>query len=69
MKIYTERTLQLSNSVLAIGALDGVHRGQQALIKRARNRPNKVGAPLVVCTFNPPLNVYFKNTMLLTPLT
>lgn len=68
MKIFTNRTLQLSNSVLAIGALDGVHRGHQALIKRARNHANKVGVPLVVYTFDPPPNVYFKNNMLLTPL-
>jgi riboflavin kinase/FMN adenylyltransferase len=60
--------LQLSKSVLTIGALDGVHRGHQALINRARNHANDLGVPLVVYTFDPPPKVYFKNTILLTPL-
>jgi riboflavin kinase/FMN adenylyltransferase len=69
VEVYTDGKLRLSCSVLAIGALDGVHRGHQALIKHAKNHANRVGVPLVVYTFDPPPNVYFKNTMLLTPLT
>lgn len=68
MQVHTDRTLQLSKSVLTIGALDGVHRGHQALIGHARKHANELGVPLVVYTFDPPPKVYFKNTMLLTPL-
>ncbi|MCH6268518.1 FAD synthetase family protein [Bacillus sp. FJAT-50051] len=68
MKVHTTRSLQLSKSVLAIGALDGVHRGHQVLIQRARSHANKLGVPLVVYTFDPPPKVFFKNLLLLTPL-
>lgn len=68
MKVHADRTLQLSKSVLTIGALDGVHRGHQALINRARNHANELEVPLVVYTFEPPPKVYFKNTIQLTPL-
>lgn len=39
--------------VLAIGAFDGVHRGHQALIERARQEADKRGARLGVLTFSP----------------
>ncbi|WP_050979088.1 FAD synthetase family protein [Bacillus methanolicus] len=69
MRIHTERTLQLPASVLTIGALDGVHLGHQTLISRAKERAKELEVPLVVYTFDPPPRVYFKNTLLLTPLT
>ncbi|MET3322289.1 FAD synthetase family protein [Peribacillus butanolivorans] len=68
MQVHTDRALQLSKSVLTIGALDGVHRGHQALICHARKHANLLGVPLVVYTFDPPPKVYFKNAMQLTQL-
>lgn len=68
MKVHTSGSLQLSKSVLTIGALDGVHRGHQVLIRKGLNRSQKLGVPLVVYTFDPPPRVYFQHALLLTPL-
>lgn len=40
-------------SVLAIGNFDGVHRGHQALLRRARAVAEPLGVPVVVLTFEP----------------
>ena len=37
----------------AIGALDGVHRGHQAVIASARQAAERLGAPLAVISFAP----------------
>lgn len=37
----------------AIGALDGVHRGHQAVIASARQAAERLGAPLAVVSFDP----------------
>lgn len=66
--VHSDRTLQLSKSVVTIGALDGVHRGHQELISHARKHANELGVPLVVYTFDPPPKVHFKNKIQLTPL-
>lgn len=68
MQVHGEGSLQLPASVLTIGALDGVHKGHQALIKTAKVRAVELGVPLVVYTFDPPPRVYFKNVTLLSPL-
>ncbi|OIK14980.1 FAD synthetase [Bacillus sp. MUM 116] len=68
MQTVVEGALQLPASVLTIGALDGVHKGHQALIKTAKERATELGVPLVVYTFDPPPRVYFKNAMLLSSL-
>lgn len=39
--------------VVAIGVLDGVHRGHQRLLARARTLADERGQPLVVVTFDP----------------
>lgn len=68
MQVNTPRTLQLPASVLTIGALDGVHRGHQEMIRLARARAKELGVPLVVYTFDPPPRVYFQHTILLSSL-
>lgn len=42
-----------AGSVVCIGAFDGLHRGHQALIGRARTRARELGLPLVVLSFEP----------------
>lgn len=39
--------------MVCIGAFDGLHRGHQALIDRARNRAGEFGLPLVCLSFEP----------------
>lgn len=60
MEIHTPGTLKLPVSVLTIGALDGIHRGHQALLLKAKERAEKLGVPFVVYTFDPPPKVFFK---------
>lgn len=43
----------LERSVVTIGVFDGVHRGHQVILGRARERADALGAPLVVVTFDP----------------
>lgn len=68
MQTHAPGTLQISASVLTIGALDGVHRGHQELIRQAHQRAQQLGVPLVVYTFDPPPRVYFQKVLLLTAL-
>ncbi|MGQ0624056.1 MAG: bifunctional riboflavin kinase/FAD synthetase [Sporichthyaceae bacterium] len=39
--------------VVAIGVLDGVHRGHALLLARARERARELGQPFIVVTFDP----------------
>jgi riboflavin kinase/FMN adenylyltransferase len=48
-----------AGSVVCIGAFDGLHRGHQALIGRARARARELGLPLVVLSFEPLPREYF----------
>lgn len=41
------------SSVVTIGNFDGVHRGHQALLRRAVERAKELGVPSVVFTFDP----------------
>ncbi|RNB89781.1 FAD synthetase [Brevibacillus fluminis] len=66
MHVHPPQTLQLPASVLTIGALDGVHRGHQELIRHGRERARELGVPLVVYTFDPPPRIYFQHSLLLT---
>src|SRR3984957_12843805 len=40
-------------SVVTIGAFDGVHRGHQRIVSRARETASELGLPVVVVTFDP----------------
>lgn len=48
-----------AGSVVCIGAFDGLHRGHQALIGRARGRARELGLPLAVLSFEPLPREYF----------
>lgn len=39
--------------IVTIGTFDGVHRGHQHLLRRARRRADELGLPLLVVTFEP----------------
>jgi riboflavin kinase / FMN adenylyltransferase len=41
------------SSVVTIGVFDGVHRGHQAIVSRAREVAGELGLPVVVVTFDP----------------
>jgi riboflavin kinase/FMN adenylyltransferase len=43
----------LTSSVVAIGVFDGVHRGHQELISKAKDIATSISIPLVAVTFNP----------------
>ena len=40
---------------MIVGTFDGVHRGHQRLLHRARQHADRRGLPLVAVTFDPPL--------------
>jgi len=44
---------ELKGAAVALGAFDGVHRGHQAVIGRAREAAQAMGAPLAVVSFDP----------------
>lgn len=46
-------------SVAVLGNFDGVHRGHQAVIGKAREQADRLGAPLSVVTFEPHPRAYF----------
>ncbi|UFJ41091.1 FAD synthetase [Brevibacillus humidisoli] len=66
MKVYVDETPDLSRSVIAIGAFDGVHRGHQAVIRQAVKHSKMLGVPSVVYTFDPPPRHYFQSARILT---
>ncbi|MGG3625281.1 FAD synthetase family protein [Bacillus gobiensis] len=68
MKVHAPGTLQLPASVLTIGALDGVHKGHQSLVRKAKERASELKVPFVIYTFDPPPKVFFKGSSLLTTL-
>ena len=47
-----KRLIPAGPIVLAMGFFDGVHRGHQAVIKRAREIAREKGLPLVVLTYD-----------------
>ncbi|RST77141.1 FAD synthetase family protein [Siminovitchia acidinfaciens] len=68
MRIYSCDTLNLTASVLVIGAFDGVHRGHQQLIRQAKTQADWMQVPLVVYTFDPPPRVHFQKKLQLASL-
>jgi riboflavin kinase / FMN adenylyltransferase len=66
MKAHVYTPLELPNSIVAIGAFDGVHRGHQAVIRHAVQRARKLRVPSVVYTFDPPPRVFFQGVRMLT---
>ncbi|WP_246145540.1 FAD synthetase [Bacillus rubiinfantis] len=68
MEFYTPGILRLPASVVTIGALDGVHKGHQALLSKAKEQAEKFGVPFVVYTFDPPPKVFFKKGQMISTL-
>lgn len=68
MEIHDPGNIKLPESILTIGALDGIHKGHQLLLNTAKERAKKLGVPFVVYTFDPPPKVYFTDCSLLTTL-
>ncbi|WP_046180110.1 FAD synthetase family protein [Domibacillus tundrae] len=66
MKIFKNGELTLSQSVVTIGAFDGIHIGHQSLITKAVSRAQELNVPSVVYTFDPPPRAYFQKQMILT---
>jgi len=68
LKIYKPGALKLPASVITIGALDGVHKGHQALLRKTKEQAKKLGIPFVIYTFDPPPKVFLKDCLMLTTL-
>lgn len=66
MESHVYSSLELPQSIVAIGAFDGVHRGHQVVIRQAVQRGRKLKVPSVVYTFDPPPRVYFQGARMLT---
>jgi riboflavin kinase/FMN adenylyltransferase len=57
---YDDVTAESKGAVVAIGNFDGVHRGHQALIARARAHADARGAPMGVLAFEPHPQEFFR---------
>jgi riboflavin kinase / FMN adenylyltransferase len=66
MEAHIYSSLELPQSIVAIGAFDGVHRGHQAVIRQAVQKGRKLKLPSVVYTFDPPPRVFFQGARMLT---
>ncbi|MDM5154615.1 adenylyltransferase/cytidyltransferase family protein [Bacillus sp. DX1.1] len=66
--IHEEGVLELQQSVVAIGAFDGVHKGHQAVIRSAVEKAKELEVVSVVYTFDPPPRSYFQGARVLTTL-
>ncbi|KAA0565194.1 FAD synthetase [Rossellomorea aquimaris] len=62
------QSLTLPQSIITIGAFDGVHKGHQSVITHVVHESKKRGIPSVVYTFDPPPRAYFQGAKILTTL-
>ncbi|MBX9576056.1 MAG: bifunctional riboflavin kinase/FAD synthetase [Caulobacteraceae bacterium] len=53
VRAWRDLPAELKGAAVALGAFDGVHRGHQAVIGRAREAAEAMGAPLAVVSFDP----------------
>jgi riboflavin kinase / FMN adenylyltransferase len=53
VRAWHDLPAELKGAAVALGAFDGVHRGHQAVIGRAREAAESLGAPLAVVSFDP----------------
>ncbi len=67
-RIVTDRQISLEESVIAVGAFDGVHQGHQALVAGAVAEARRARIPAVVWTFDPPPKVFFGRAARISPL-
>ncbi|MGM0863957.1 MAG: FAD synthetase [Bacillota bacterium] len=62
------QSLTLPQSIITIGAFDGVHKGHQSVITHVVHESKKRSIPSVVYTFDPPPRAYFQGAKMLTTL-
>jgi len=62
--IRSKQTLRTVPCVVTVGAFDGLHRGHQFVIKRARQEAHKRGLPLLLITFSSPPSLLTKKSFL-----
>jgi len=60
LQTYSNLTEANKGAVIALGNFDGLHRGHQAVIARARDIADKEGAPLGIGVFRPHPYKFFK---------
>ena len=60
LQSYTDLSNDDKGAVIALGNFDGLHRGHQAVIAKARSIANNIGAPLGIGVFRPHPYRYFK---------
>lgn len=68
MKTLSNGILELPESVIAIGAFDGVHKGHQEVIRMAVEKAKASNITSVVYTFDPPPRNFFQGVQILTPI-
>jgi len=60
LQTYSNLPAEDQGAVIALGNFDGLHRGHQAVISRAQDIANEIGAPLGIGLFRPHPYRYFK---------
>ncbi|MEP3654060.1 MAG: bifunctional riboflavin kinase/FAD synthetase [Litorimonas sp.] len=60
LQTYSNLSGSDKGAVIALGNFDGLHRGHQAVIERARSIANDIGAPLGIGLFRPHPYRFFK---------
>ncbi len=60
LQTYTDLSADDKGAVIALGNFDGLHRGHQAVIKRAQSIADDIGAPLGIGLFRPHPYRFFK---------
>lgn len=60
LQTYTNLSLADKGAVIALGNFDGLHRGHQAVIAKAKSIADDIGAPLGIGLFRPHPYRYFK---------
>lgn len=60
LQTYSNLSASDKGAVIALGNFDGLHRGHQAVIERARTIANDIGAPLGIGLFRPHPYRFFK---------
>jgi len=68
MRVHDTGALCLPDSIVALGAFDGVHIGHQKVISGAVSASRSLDVPAVVYTFDPPPKALFQSARILTDI-
>ena len=60
LRDYRDPPSQCRGAVIALGNFDGVHRGHQEVLRKAKAIAHDLGAPLAVLVFEPHPRVFFR---------